>query len=110
MSDGYSMEIDGLVLTHGPLLYSVSCEVEFDLLNPKDDIYRPDGEPSFDKGQDEVNFRQVWIKSVLKRRMSGDWHGVLESEFELINELVLDWCRDTPEMHIQAFKAAKRHK
>lgn len=104
------MEIEGLTLVRGPVLFSVDCEIEFDLINPKDDIYRADGESEFDRGQDEVNFRQVWIKSVLKRNEDGDWEGVSVEQKSIVSEMILDWCRDTPEMHIDAFKAAKGHK
>lgn len=110
MSDGFSVSIQGLVLQHGPIEFCADFEVEFDLVNPKADIYDHKGECLADSGQDEVNFRQVWVKSVLRRKGGGPWEGCSPSEFSLVNELILDFCRDTPEMHIEAFKAAKNHK
>lgn len=106
----WSISVKGLVLEHGPVEYCVDCEVEFDLVNPKQDIYDSKGESLADLGQDEVNFRQVWISELLKRCYASKWEGCGQEDFQIVHELVLDFCRDSGDMHIHAFKHAKGYK
>ena len=78
------------------------------MLNPRDDIYKPNGSEEVDTGQDEVNFILVTIDSAL-RKDGKEWVGC-SADYPILCELALDWCRDNSEMHIEAFKAFKGYK
>lgn len=107
-----SIEIKNAKFLYRGLYFICDFNVDFELVNPSDDIYRPNGEPAPDRGQDEVNFLCANIKYALYfNEAENTWYSIPDQGMlaELC-EQCLDWCRDTPEMHTEAFKQAKGHK
>jgi hypothetical protein len=104
-----TIHVDGLRIECLGEEYVCDFDVDFDVLNPKDDIYNPDGSPAPDRGQDEVNFRQVKITaSVL---LGKKFSPIVESSvLAQLEEMCLDWCRDDGGMHMEAFKQFKCYK
>lgn len=91
--------------------YCLDFNVEFDLYNPKAEIYNNSGDITSDRGQDEVYFRQVWIKNGIE--LGTNTNISMSDTYWIggeLDEVCLDWCRDNPEMHIEAFKHAKGYK
>lgn len=104
-----TITIEGFKIEHRKKRYVCDFDVDFDLINPKDDIYTPEGADAVDRGQDEVNFRQVQIKIVMMLGLKG-MQITNPATIAELEEICLDWCRDEPSLHMQAFKQAKGHK
>jgi hypothetical protein len=105
----YNINIEGFRIEHLGTDYVCDFDVHYELVNPKDDIYTPEGEEAFDRGQDEVNFTQVEIKIAMSLGRDG-MQITNSATLASLNEICLDWCRDEPSMHIEAFKQAKSQK
>lgn len=104
-----NINIKGLRIDLGDSEYVCDFNAFFELANPRDDIYTPDGAPAPDRGQDEVNFLMVQLTESVQ--LTPKFSPVIESA--MLAELeaaCLDWCRDNGDAHMEAFKQAKGHK
>lgn len=110
MSDNF--EVANAKFKHRGIYFICDFNVQFEVVNPKDDIYQANGETAPDRGQDEINFICATIKYALFFNESEKtWYSVQDQG--LLAELCencLDWCRDTPDVHMQAFKQIKGYK
>jgi hypothetical protein len=99
------LDVNNCTIKSGSKTYCFDFTVHYEIVNPTWDIYDKQGNPKFDEGKDEVNFVFATVKNGLEmNNKTGDWVGVCWSEHLVLAELALDWCRDNPLMHMEAFK------
>lgn len=104
------LSVSHVVIEHLGKRYSVDFDIEFELINPKDSIYSPDGYSVVDRGQDEVNFTVVWPKVVIELSSRKNINFLEIDDVDAFCEALIDYCTFTPEMHMEAFKHFKGHK